>query len=272
MSASSSLEHANGHSTPQFQSSETSIPNNSESSPSHNVRQKRKIPKRRPLSKAVYKPPPSQEDRYWNEFDDGDENTEDETYTIYVNPNASSPLPGAATISRFAAFLEGSNNKLRSWLWREKGTEGERQSLLEHERPNSRSSSESSDVENGRLGPTQSRHDHLHRSPTIGRRFLPHYGSGGEAWLGGASIGAFLVAYVLLLLAVILVTTGRRKARAQTDVGVLVGAAFSLALGLVGLTGRAWRGERASWMWWSVTSCLFVILVIGNSVILVHVL
>ena len=157
-------------------------------------------------------------------------------------------------------------------LWREKGTGGERQSLLEHERPSSRSSSEASDVENGRLGPPQLRHGHHGHYPTTGRRFVPQYGSKGEAWLSGVSIGAFVVAYVLLLLAVILMTTGRRKARAETDVGVLVGAAFSLALGLAGLTARAWRGERVSWTWWSVTSSLFVILVIGNSVILVHVL
>ena len=272
LSASSGLDHVNGHSSPELQSSESSIPNNSESSPSHNVRQKRKIPQRRPLSKAINKAPPPQEERYWNEFDDGDDNSEDETYAIYIDPNTSSAIPGAATFSRLTEFLGGSNSKLRSWLWREKGTEGERRSLLEDERPSSQSSSETSDVENGRLGSTQVRHDHHRRPLTLGRRFVPRYGSSGEALLRVTSVGAFVVAYVLLLLAIILMTTGRRKARAETDVGVLVGASFSLALGLVGLAGRAWRGERASWMWWSVTSCLFVLLVIGNSVVLVHVL
>ena len=228
--------------------------------------------RKRPLNKAFHDAPPGSEQRYWNEFDDGDDISDNETYAIYVDTDAPNAFPGAATLSRFAGFATASTQKMKSWLWREKSLDGERQSLLENEGTSSRSSSEASDIENGKLGPTSIRHARHGRSFALLPRSLRPSGNAREVWPTGVSIGAFLVAYVLLFLVVILVTTGRRKAVATTDIGALVGVAFSLVFGLTGLAGRAFRREGASWIWWTIMSFLFVILVVGNGVILVRVL
>lgn len=270
VSTSSGQKNANGRLSPRLQSSETSAPDMSESSPTINMGQKRRIRRKRPLNRAVHKAPPTPEQRYWNEFDDGDDNTDNETYTIYVDPDTPNAFPGASTLSPVVGLATVCYQKMKSWLWREKSMDSERQSLLENERASSRSSSDASDIENGRPGPISMQHVYHGRSPTMLRRYLGPSGNTREVWLAWASIGAFLVAYVLLFLVIILVTTGRRKAVATTDIGALVGVAFSLVFGLGGL-GACRRGGP-SWIWWIVTSCLFVLLVVGNGVILVRVL
>ena len=156
-------------------------------------------------------------------------------------------------------------------MWREKSTSDERESLLGDERPNSRSSTDSSDIENCRPGAELLPHER-HRGPsTLLQRTLPH-DSVRDTWITWASIVSFLLSFVLVFLVVVLVTTGRRNAIAETDVGALVGVAFSLALGFGGLAGMALRKQRASWIWLTVAALLFTAIVVGNSVLLVQVL
>ena len=74
-----------------------------------------KIKKRARIS-SDQQPPPQ---RYWNEFDDGDEGTAEEGYAIYVDPDAS-VFPGAETVSKaFSAMYESCSkgkNQVLSWL------------------------------------------------------------------------------------------------------------------------------------------------------------
>ena len=193
-----------------------------------------------------------------------------ESYTVYIDPNASSFL-GAAVISRFTNALKSSSQKLKSQIWREKSTSGERESLLGDGRPDSRSSTDSSDIESGRAGAELLPHKRHRGPPKVLQGTLPH-DSVRDTWITRASIASFLLSFVLLFLVVVLVTTGRKKAAAETDVGVLVGVAFSLALGFGGLAGIALRRQRASWIWLTVATLLFTAIVIGNSVLLVQVL
>ena len=193
-----------------------------------------------------------------------------ETYTVYIDPDASS-FPGAAVISRFANVLKSSSQWLKSQRWREKSTSDERKSLLGDERPNSRSSTDSSDMESGRPGAGLPPHRRRRGPSKVPRRALPR-DSVRDTWVTRSSIASFVLSFVLLFLAIVLVTTGRRNAVAETDVGALVGVAFSLALGSGGLAGMTLRRRRASWIWLTVAALLFTAIVIGNSVLLVQVL
>ena len=174
-------------------------------------------------------------------------------------------------LSRFANALKSSSQKLKSKMWREKSTSDERECLLGDENQNSRSSTDSSDIESGRPGAEllpRRRHGGV---SALLQRTLPH-DSVRDTWITRASIASFLLSFVLLFLVVVLVATGRRNAVAETDVGALVGVAFSLTLGIGGLTGMALRRQRASLIWLTVAALLFTAIVIGNSVLLVQVL
>lgn len=224
----------------------------------------------RPLNRAVYESSPQRKQRYWNEFDDGEEIQENKAYTVYIDPNASS-FPGTATVSRLADAVKSTTQKLKSRFRCENSRVDERVSLLENERSISQSSTDSSDIENGRLRATFLPHIRNRRSLTLLQRALPHDNTR-DAWVTLASVISLILSFVLLFLDIILVMTGRRKAVAETDIGVLVGAAFSLALGVGGLVGFAVRSRRASWIWLTVASLLFIPIIVGNSVLLVQVL
>ena len=234
------------------------------------MRQKRKARKERPLNKAVYESSPQQNQRYWNEFDDGEENSDHEPYAVYIDPNAS-VFPGASIVSRFSNSIMSATQKLKWRAWREKSTADERESLLGNERPTSRSSTDSSDLENGRPRPSFLPYDRHRRSPTVFERTLPR-DNPHDIWVTRAAIVSFIISFVLLFLVGVLVITGRRKAVAETDVGALVGAAFSLALGVGGLLGLVLRKRRANWLSLTIAGLLFTGIVAGNSVLLVRVL
>ncbi|KAL8797345.1 MAG: hypothetical protein Q9195_000499 [Heterodermia aff. obscurata] len=270
VSTSSGQGLTNGHVSSQIQSSETSAPEVSDPANTTIERQKRKARRERPLNRAVYESSPQQRQRYWNEYDDGEDASDLETYTVYTDPNASS-FPGAALLSLAANSLKSSSQKLKSQIWREKSTSEERESLLGDERPNSRSSTDSSDLESGRPGAGLLPQKHHQGPPTLHQRALAH-DIVRDSWITQMSVASFLVSFVLLFLVVVLVTTGRRNAVAETDVGALVGVAVSLALGFGGLAGMALRKQRASWIWLTVAAVLFIAIVIGNSVLLVQIL
>ncbi|KAI9749259.1 MAG: hypothetical protein M4579_006936 [Chaenotheca gracillima] len=83
------------------ESSATSVPDLLESPPLSSFKKKRRKIREHPLRKEVdtYATP---QKKYWNEYDDGDERPEDEPYTIFVDPNASSYLPSSATLVHLA--------------------------------------------------------------------------------------------------------------------------------------------------------------------------
>lgn len=253
-----------------MQSSETSAPEVAEASNTIIGREKRKARRERPLNKAVYASSPQQKQRYWNEFDDGEEIPDHEPYAVYIDPNASS-FPGASIISRFSNTIVSATQKLKSRAWREKSTADEQESLLGNERPTSQSSADSSDLENGKPHPSFLPHDRHRRSSNLFQRSLPH-DNAHDIWVTRAAIVSFIVSLVVLSLVVMLVITGRRKAVAETDVGALVGVAFSLALGVGGLLGVTWRKRRANWLSLTIAGLLFTVIVAGNSVLLVRVL
>ena len=248
-------------------SSETSVPDLTEA-PRSDARKKRK-PRRVSLRRKTQDPSQRERRRYWNEFDDGDEGKDHNAYTILIDPNTSNSFPGVATLSRFAS---ASANRFKSFFRRGKPSDLERQPLLGDRASNSQSSSEDSDLESGTALAPDRNPSHLSLLLHSHRKPLPPHSHNRDNWPTGACIACFILAFVMLLMETILITTGRRKAAADTDVGVLVGVAFSLTLGVAGLGATAARMAATGWVWWSVVSLLFVVLVVGNGVLLAMVL
>ena len=255
-----------GEFSPRIESSKTSVQDESKL-PETDFKQQKMKSRKEPQGKAAYGPPPKTEQRYWNEFDDGDEYSQSEPYTIFIDPQASSTFPGMTMISYFAKSAKSSTQRIKSWLRGEQSSEAERQSLIEGRRTTSSSSDESSDLESGRQYTVQSWKDSH-------GRILFSQGSQirtRDTWLTGTSVAALLISYILLFLVMVLVATGRRKAVATTDVGVLVGAAFSLALAFGGLIALSLR-RPTKWIWWAIAVLLFVSSIVGNGVLLAIVL
>ena len=250
-----------------LESSETSVPETVEP-PSTATRKKRKL-RRESLRRESQDASQRENIRYWNEFDDGDEGTENNAYTIFIDPNASSSFPGAATISH---ITKASINRVKSLFRRQKTPDLERQPLLGDHASVTRSNSEDSDLEDGAASPPYRTHSHqgLPSHPRRKPLFSPR--NTRETWLTGACVASFILSLVLLFMETILINTSRRKAVAATDVGVLVGVAFSLALGIGGLGATAARAERVGWVWWTVVVLLFAVVVAGNGLLLTIVL
>ena len=226
----------------------------------------------RPLNRAVYETSPQQKQRYWNEFDDGDEVSDNDTYTIPIDPHSSSIFPGALAASRIINVMRSSALRFQSRILGEESTSKEQQPLLGNERPTSGSSNGSSDLESGEPRKTIQARKTSRSRLAPWSSFAPSQNHSRDALLSWVSVASFVLSFVLLFLVLILVTTGRRKAAATVDVGVLIGAVFSLALGFGGLLGVAMRTKRASIVWWFVTSLLFAVIVIGNIILLIQAL
>lgn len=191
--------------------------------------------------------PPRQDvtsQRYWNEFDDGDSdvNAED-TYAIYVDPNQSS-FPGAETVSKVFGTMYDSLSKgskrIASWLpiasKREQSSSGERTPLLFDEQGNTDGDPESSgsDIDEFFVQPRRhKRKRSLYQSPSQ----APWKSRGSfrpgqplskrqralEATLFQFYTGLIALAYLLLIMAGILFSAGRKKKVLEVDAGIVAG-------------------------------------------------
>lgn len=263
ISATSTNDFANGSGfSTRLESSETSVPESSE--PQLEASRKKKKLRRESLRRKIQDPSQPGNMRYWNEYEDSDEITGDNAYTILVDSNASSTFPGAAALSR---FTEASSKRIKSFFHHERASDLERQPLLSDRPSPTQSSSEDSSLEDG-TSPNSYRTAHSHLGllydPRAKRLALPDKK---DTWLTVLCVMCFVISFVLLSMNVILVNTSRRKAVAESDVGFFLGLAFSLSLGIAGLGMLAARDKGVDWVWWVVMALLFVALVVGNSVL-----
>ncbi|KAL8942948.1 MAG: hypothetical protein Q9216_001363 [Gyalolechia sp. 2 TL-2023] len=113
-------QRSSDFSVPTIESSATSVPNLSEPSPVKATKKKRRLRKDKPLRQQVAKPRQGSNQHYWNEYDDGEENIDNEPFVIYVDPNKSTSFPGFPTIHRavssMASRARASSKKVQSWL------------------------------------------------------------------------------------------------------------------------------------------------------------
>jgi hypothetical protein len=96
----------------------TSAPEGLQNRPISGFKKKRKVrlPKEHPLRVQTNFDSSPQPSRYWNEFDDGDEGSPDEAYTIFVDPHAGNKFPGSALISKTMAMIRAASRQATSWV------------------------------------------------------------------------------------------------------------------------------------------------------------
>ncbi len=247
----SALSTADGRSSisgPLVESPVTSAPESPEDTPVSGPKKKRRFRSRREhplrLQTNFDSPPPRR--RYWNEFDDGDEGSPNEAYTIFVDPHAESALPGAALISRLMERIYSTSKKATSWLRpTPRPSTPERQPLIANDYffvPSSPEGDDESDLENNTVTlsrPAQQsqapRHYSTIQAPSASttralRRRDQH--------LSYARTASLIISGILLLGGAVLGVISSSKVTgtaASSSVTVIASVVASLAFGIVGL-------------------------------------
>ena len=178
--------------------------------------------------------------RYWNEFDDGDSDTNpEERFAIYIDPNEPS-FPGVNTVAKvFSGIHDGiskSTQRFTSWIpTRRSGNDGERRPLLFGRSGRNGSSDanyDSSGSETDDLSskiPTRTKRGPMSRPPYAPSRRLSKRQKARERTLQQSYVALTVLAYVLLVMSGALLATGRKKKRLEVDAGVVTGAVSAFA-------------------------------------------
>ncbi|KND89723.1 Uncharacterized protein TOPH_05766 [Tolypocladium ophioglossoides CBS 100239] len=210
--------------------------------------------------------------KYWNEYDDGsDAGGGEDDYAIYINPEADTGFPGMAYVHSIVSLLF---EKARQWLWQRR--DGEEQPLLSAENTSQGYSSTAVDSEEEGYASSDGfpyRGYTAHYAfPSINEQKMARYREKVLLW---ATVGCFVASFVLLGIAGILISTGKRKLRVEVDVGVTVGVVASLFCACTALGMTLYRRDPLTLtyrlMIWStfVASCLLngmlLVLVLGST-------
>ena len=229
-------------------------------------------PKRRPLRrKSGHERQATQ--RYWNEFDDGEEMREDQVYAIYVNPEEDSSFPGVETVSKaFSEMYQSlgrTKRRIVSWLplrSRELDhdadvEEGVRRPLLGIRRRDTDPDNEDSSDTDASISPARtskkgrSTLDPVTSDPHITPllSLLPNtrrqrIRSSSETALFRTYLGCYATAFILLIMSATLEFSGRQKVKVQVNAGIIVGVIAALLLALVGISLIVSGEKKLSWV------------------------
>ena len=222
------------------------------------------------LEKGLTKPARNQQQRYWNEFDDGSEESESEAYTIFVDPHASYKFPGLTTTSRIFISLgmkiKTEGQKVASWLHSPHERKiNERAPLINGD--------SSSSMEDSDLSDDEAPHGRAESSPQ--RRYLTFHNlsqppavRARERLLLRSCMASFGASLVLLIVAAILDITGRRKAETTVDAGVIIGVAASLVFAIVAVGSMAGRVDNVGWVHRSIVLLVFLCVAVSSGALL----
>jgi VTC domain len=275
-------------------SSATSLPNSTKTTPPATpLIPTQKTTERHPSQKRKASRRKSRQERqaiqrYWNEFDDGDEAREDQVYAIYVNPDEHTAFPGAETVSKaFSSMYQSLGRTKRciiSWLPMQSrdhdlddDVEGVHRPLLGvHSRDADYENDDSSDTGTPNSPVKSSRGGRSTRcpsSPDVRRTSLKssrhstkrHYvHPSHEITLFRTYVGCYAIAFILLTMSAILKATGRHKAKVQVDAGVIVGVIAALCSAIIGMSLMISREERLSWFHRALGGSTFLVVCIGS--------
>lgn len=152
------------------------------------------------------------------------------------------------------------------WLRSTKGTkDGEREPLVNGEHSPSIEDSDLSDVETSPKGakPRNNRRYATFPTPTH-----PPAVRTRETLLFHSCLASFAASFILLVVATILKTTGRRKAETTVDVGVIIGVAASVVFAIIAVGSMAGRKENVGWVQRAVVLLLFLCVTVGGGSLL----
>ncbi|KAL8694717.1 MAG: hypothetical protein Q9218_000643 [Villophora microphyllina] len=221
-------------------SSATSVPGTPVLVPQKPLKKKQRRPRKdKPLHQQLHRPG---NQRYWNEYDDGDENSDNEPFAIYIDPNKSNSLPGFNTITKAASSLasqaKASSQRVKYWLRPSDEADSKTPSLTEE----AASPEDDSDFDASPVDPLIA-HGHIHRhySTFHDRHYMSPTFSSRELLLTRCCIAFFLASFVLLIVAACLDSAGRRKEIIKVDVGIITGVVFSLVFAVAGVGCMAKR-------------------------------
>lgn len=263
---------SSGFSIANVQSSATSIPETTDTSVKVAPKRKKRIRKDRSLRQQIVKATPQ---KYWNEYDDGEENSDNEPFAIYIDPNKSASFPGFATIykaaSSLASHAKAASKKVRSWLRSSDQRSTQTSGPTDDGNPYFNEVATPEDDSDPDESPTdrllyrnQNRHYATFRDHYIlGQTFQAR-----ESLLARCCIASFVAAYVLLIVAALLASAGRRKAIFKVDIGVITGVVFSLVFAIAGVAAMLTRRENVGIAQKFVAFAALAVICAGTGVLL----
>lgn len=224
-----------------------------------------------PLRVQVGERPVAHQQRYWNEFDDGDEGFENEAYTIFVDPNAESIFPGSAAlnkaIERMTINIKFSTQKIRSWLGSSSTKPDELRPLIDDDFRYAHYSAEDETDNFGddSLSPTS-------YSPP--RRYLPATAPVNkvvkrDCTLSRCCLVFFILAFTLLFLASVAAAARRAKDAAIVGLGVILSVILSLAFTVMAVGTMVLRDENLGWVYRATVMLLFVLDCLGCTILVI---
>ena len=257
---------------PRPESPATSAPDQLEVAPLQAFRKKRRNQKERPLHRQVVALNRAHQ-RYWNEFDDGEEGPADEAYTIFIDPNASSSFPGATAVSK---LVTAASEKVSKWLGRaspnkkKDGYEG--QPLIDDyftQRPTAEDATLDSNTDSDNSSTKNIRPRRRYSTfPSSRHHVLPGAPTSRESLLLRCCIGSFIASLIFLAIASVLTITTRRRYVVTADIGTLVGVISSLVFAAVGVGMMVGRKDNVGWVHRSTVLLAFVGVCFGNVVLI----
>ncbi|KAF6224134.1 hypothetical protein HO133_010708 [Letharia lupina] len=261
-----------GFSALRGESSATSAPDTLATPPldaSKKIKRRRSNRKQMP-QKRLREPAQPRYERYWNEFDDGSDGSQDGAYTIFVDPNASYSIPGAAAVFRLcgsiSSSIKASEETILHWFRSfQKTRHGEQRLLVNGECSPSTADSDQSDADSSTRHVKSSPHRRYSTFPVLSQ---PPAARAREALLFRSCIASFASSIILLVVAACLVTTGRRKAANTVDAGVIIGVVSSLVFAVMGAGSMVRRKDDVGWMHRAAVFLVFVCVVLASSILL----
>ncbi|KAK5053883.1 hypothetical protein LTR84_001845 [Exophiala bonariae] len=205
--------------------------------------------------------------RYWNEFDDGDSDVNsDDRYAIYIDPNASI-FPGSETLSKvfhgvYNTLGQGAG-RLASLVGLKRRASPERAPLLggqvfiDGDADSSGSDSDQHLIQRPYKPSTPRRtasHGSGSRSTYRPHQILTPRQKALERTLFHFYSGLIAISCVFLVMSSILLGTGRRKAAVEVDLGVIAGVIAAEACAVCAMVLVMLRKQRLSILHWGIVS------------------
>lgn len=235
---------------------------------------KRRIRKHRPLRQQVAASRQPNYQGYWNEYDNGDEDSDNEPFAIYIDPNK----PTFPNASRFASSVlshaKACSKKVRLWLGSSDGPAKHPSALADDDNPYFRhlaNPEDDSDLDDSPTDPLLYHASHRQYSTFHDRHEAESAFQARESLLARCCIAFFVASFVLLTVAALLAATGRRKAVFKVDVGVTTGVIFSLVFSIAGVLSMFKRRQHIGAVPKMIVFAALGLVCIGSGVLLASV-
>lgn len=191
----------------------------------------------------------------------------DEPYTIYVNPDAESTFPGAKTVSNILSGVKVPMEKVRTWL-NPRSPSDEQRPLLDSERRITTPNRTETDIDDDASSTDFPSGYAAHYStfPSISDQKFIQYR---ERLVFQGTVASFSGSIILLIIAMLLIATGKHKLRIEVDVGTIIGIVASLFFATTGLGMMLYQTNRVGWLQRILVCSTFTVICILNGFLLV---